>query len=69
MSRPKNAVPTVQLKLRTSKAVTDGLSALVATGFFGKTPSDAAEEILRLRVFELLRSLPRSGSRAPADGS
>jgi hypothetical protein len=63
MPRAKNPVPTVQLRVRTSKAVVDGLGALVATGYFGKSPADAAEEILRLRVFELLKNLPGPASR------
>ena len=46
MARGQNALPSVQITVSTTPTVRDYLSALVATGLYGKNPADAAERLL-----------------------
>lgn len=53
MGRRQNHVETVPLKLSTTPHVIKALERLVRTGKFGKTPSEAAEELLRAKLREV----------------
>jgi hypothetical protein len=52
--RPKHQIETAELKLTTTKVVLDGLKRLVASGYFGKSPNEAAEQIIRQKLVEML---------------
>ncbi len=56
--RKKNAIPTTKLPLSTTAAVLADLQRLVTTGYFGKTPTEAAELILRERLRVMRRDEP-----------
>lgn len=53
MARTRNAVKTAKLQLSTTPQVLQALEALAATGMFGKNASEAAEELLRLKLREI----------------
>jgi len=46
-------VPTVKVHLATTPQVVAALERLVATGKFGKSASEVAEELLRLKLREI----------------
>jgi hypothetical protein len=48
MPRKQNVVQTVQITISTTHMVKLYLSALVATGLYGKTPAEAAERLISL---------------------
>jgi hypothetical protein len=50
MPRGRNSIGTKKLHLSTTPEVLSALDALVQTGLFGKTRTEAAEELLRLKV-------------------
>jgi hypothetical protein len=50
--RDRNIVGTKKLHLSTTTQVLDALDALVRTGLFGKTRTEVAEELLRVKVRE-----------------
>jgi hypothetical protein len=52
MPRDKNTVSTAKVHLSTTPQVLSSLDALVKTGLFGKTRTEVAEELLRLKVRE-----------------
>ncbi len=54
MPRTPNPVDTEPLKLSTTPEVCTELDHLLATGLFGKTRSEAAEQLLRERVRQLV---------------
>jgi hypothetical protein len=53
LPRTPNAVETVKLQLSTTPQVVEALEALVKTGKFGKSASEAGEELLRLKLREI----------------
>jgi hypothetical protein len=53
MARPQNTVSTTKIHLATTPEVCRALDALVATGKFGKTRSEVAEELMRLKLREV----------------
>jgi hypothetical protein len=53
MARPQNPVSTTKVHLATTPEVCRALDALVATGKFGKTRSEVAEELMRLKLREV----------------
>ena len=53
MTRPRNAVNTTRLQLSTTPQVVADLEVLVKTGKFGKSASEAGEELLRLKLREV----------------
>src|SRR6267142_1819961 len=57
MPRTRNAVDTVKLQLSTTPQVVKALETLATTGKFGKNASEAAEELLRLKLRGLQRDL------------
>ncbi len=52
MARGPNSVGTKKLHLSTTPEVLSALDALVQTGLFGKNRTEAAEELLRVKVRE-----------------
>lgn len=54
LARASNPIESVIVKVSTTQAVCDDLDRLVATGYFGKTRAEAAEQLLRE---ELLRRI------------
>lgn len=56
MPRERNSVGTRKLHLSTTPEVLSALDALVRTGLFGKTRTEVAEELLRLKVREQVTS-------------
>lgn len=65
MPRKANAVATETLKLSTTPQTLAALDELVATGLFGKTRTEAAEQLLRERLRELVNQewIPRPKRR------
>jgi hypothetical protein len=61
--RPRNEIPTQNLKLATTDAVVRDLKRLVDTGYFGKNETAAAEQILRERLRAMLREEPELFTR------
>jgi Arc/MetJ-type ribon-helix-helix transcriptional regulator len=53
MPRARNVVDTVKLQLSTTSQVVAALEALVKTGKFGKSASEAGEELLRVKLREI----------------
>ena len=53
MPRTRNAVDTAKLQLSTTPQVVKALETLAKTGKFGKNASEAAEELLRLKLREI----------------
>lgn len=45
----------VSIELRTTNQVVDALDKLVETGYFGRTRAEAAEQLLREKLRELIR--------------
>ena len=54
MARAQNPVDTEALKISTTPEVRAELDRLVATGLFGKNRSEAAEQLLRERLRQLM---------------
>lgn len=54
LARDENTIKSVIVKMSTTQAVCDDLDRLLATGYFGKTRAEAAEQLLRA---ELLRRI------------
>jgi hypothetical protein len=54
LPRAKNTVETEPIKLSTTPEVCAQLDKLIATGLFGKNRSEAAEQLLREKLRELL---------------
>lgn len=52
--RPPHEIETVEFKISTTKIVREDLKRLVQTGYFGKTHNEAAEQLVRDRLRELL---------------
>lgn len=52
VGRSRNAVGTEKLHLSTTPQVLAALDALIETGLFGKTRTEIAEELLRMKVRE-----------------
>jgi hypothetical protein len=67
MARGRNSVDTKKLHLSTTPQVLSALDALVRTGYFGKTRTAVAEELLRVKVREAVTDgwLERSQATAP----
>ena len=67
MPRDRNTIATKKLHLSTTPQVVAVLDALVRTGLFGKTRTEVAEEILRVKVRDAVTDgwLERSASTAP----
>lgn len=61
MARQPNELPTQELRVSTTPQVITLLRSLVATGFYGKNPAEAAERILA----EKLRQLKAEGAAKP----
>jgi hypothetical protein len=55
MPRGPNSVGTKKLHLSTTPEVLSALDVLVATGLFGKNRTEAAEELLRVKVREAVK--------------
>ena len=53
MARTPNSIPTRKLQLSTTPQVVEALEALMATGKFGKSKGEVAEELLRLKLREI----------------
>jgi hypothetical protein len=53
MRRARNSVRTVKLHLSTTPQVVAALEQLAVTGKFGKNPTEAGEELLRLKLREI----------------
>jgi pyruvate/oxaloacetate carboxyltransferase len=54
MARTQNTVPTEKLHLSTTPQVLAALDGLVKTGMFGKTRTEVAEELMRLKLRDLV---------------
>jgi hypothetical protein len=67
MPRDRNTIATKKLHLSTTPQVVAVLDALVRTGLFGKTRTEVAEEILRVKVRDAVTDgwLERSAGTAP----
>ncbi len=69
MARRQNSVGTEKLHLSTTPQVLAALDALIRTGLFGKTRTEIAEELLRMKVRETVTEgwleRARSGSIRP----
>ena len=46
MARQRNRIGTEKIKLSTTPQVQDYLEQLLQTGLYGKTPTEAAEQVL-----------------------
>jgi hypothetical protein len=71
MPRARNAVVTEKLHLSTTPRVLDALDALVKTEMFGKTRTEVAEELMRLKLREIILKGwldPKTSSPSPATG-
>ena len=70
MPRRRNSVETEKLHLSTTPQVLAALDALIQTGLFGKTRTEIAEELLRVKVRETVTEgwLERARSRAVPPG-
>jgi hypothetical protein len=53
MARPPNQIETVTMKIATTKPVMTHLQRLVSTGLFGKSPAEAAEQLIRERIRDI----------------
>ena len=53
MARLKNSVDTKQITLSVTPAIFDSLEKLSVTGYYGKTPSETAAELLREKLREM----------------
>ena len=56
MSRTKNTVECVRFQITTTPRVLQDLKALAATEYYGKNENEAAEEILRTHLRQLVSS-------------
>jgi hypothetical protein len=67
MPRDRNTIATKKLHLSTTPQVVAVLDALVRTGLFGKTRTEVAEEILRVKVRDAVTDgwLERSAGAPP----
>jgi len=68
MPRAPNQVETIKVQLSTTPQVVESLEKLAKTGKFGKNASEAAEELLRLKLREIelegwLDEKPRTARR------
>ena len=54
MARAPNTVETEKLHLSTTPQVLAALDGLVKTGMFGKTRTEVAEELMRLKLREIV---------------
>ena len=54
MARAANSVVTKIVKMRTTTETWRQLEKLVATGLFGKTPSEVADTLVREKLRELI---------------
>ncbi len=54
MPREPNAIQTVEVKIRTTPVVADYLQALVASGLYGKSRSEAAERLVTAGIQTLI---------------
>jgi len=52
--RPTHEVETVEFKVTTTRVVLEDLKRLVASGYFGKSYNEAAEQFVRERLREML---------------
>lgn len=52
--RPPHEIETVEFKIATTKVVLQDLKRLVQTGYFGKSHNEAAEQLVRERLRQLL---------------
>lgn len=53
MARPKNALKTVQLTVAANQPLVEQLDALVSSGLFGKSYTEAAERLIAKGLYEL----------------
>ena len=60
MPRNRNHLKTIPLKVSTTPPIELRLSELVATGFYGKNPAEAAERL----IAESLRKMAMEGTLA-----
>jgi hypothetical protein len=67
MPRDRNTIATKKLHLSTTAQVLAVLDAFVRTGLFGKTRTEVAEELLRVKVRDAVTDgwLERSANTAP----
>jgi hypothetical protein len=56
MSRTKNSLPPVILKISTNEIVKGHLEALVSSGLWGATAPEVAEELIRLEIRRLIET-------------
>lgn len=56
MGRTKNTVESVRFEITTTRRVLEDLEALAATEYYGKNRNEAAEEILRTHLRQLISS-------------
>jgi len=52
--RPPHEVETVEFKISTPKVIQEDLKRLVQSGYFGKSYNEAAEQLIRERLRQLL---------------
>jgi hypothetical protein len=64
MSRKKNSVGTVPLTISTTPQINAYLERLVAKGFYGKNPADAAERV----VSRTLEAMVKQGDLSEMNG-
>ncbi len=55
MAREPNPIETVEIKVRTTPVVSRYLEALVASGLYGKSRSEAAERLIAAGIQSLIR--------------
>lgn len=65
MPRPRNSLRTVQITISTNEQVIKKLEELVRTGFFGKTPAEAAERLITKGIREWLYDEALAVDEAP----
>jgi hypothetical protein len=55
MPRAKNSVETVQITVSTTQQIRQYLEELTATGLYGKNVAETANELIALRIREMVK--------------
>jgi hypothetical protein len=54
MAKPRNVAPTRQITISTGEAIAEMLSSLAETQLYGSNAAAVAEQLMRLKLFELV---------------
>ena len=56
MAKPKNVAPTRQITISTGEGVVQMLTSLAATQVYGNNVAEVAEQLMRLKLLELVEA-------------